>query len=102
MHNIREATFYTWRTKYGGIEVSYAKRLKELEDENRRLKQMLADTMIENRVMKDVLAKKVVRPAAQREVVSFLRENHAISERRACKIAELHPQHLSVSGETNG
>lgn len=58
MHNISDATFYTWRTKYGGMEVSDAKRLKELEDENRRLKQMLADTMLENRAMKDVLAKK--------------------------------------------
>lgn len=58
MHNISDATFYTWRTKYGGLEVSEAKRLKELEGENRRLKQMLADTMLENRAMKDVLAKK--------------------------------------------
>lgn len=58
MHNISDATFYTWRTKYGGLEVSEAKRLKELESENRRLKQMLADTMLENRAMKDVLAKK--------------------------------------------
>jgi len=58
MHNISDATFYTWRTKYGGMEVSDAKRLKELEDENRRLKQMLADTMLENRAMRDVLAKK--------------------------------------------
>lgn len=46
MHNISEATFYIWRTKYGGIEISETKRLKELEDENRRLKQMLADTML--------------------------------------------------------
>lgn len=51
-------TAVTWRTKCGGMEVSDAKRLKELEDENRRLKQMLADTMLENRAMKDVLAKK--------------------------------------------
>ena len=58
MHNISDATFYTWRTKYGGLEVSEDKRLKELESENRRLKQMLADTMLENRAMKDVLAKK--------------------------------------------
>jgi putative transposase len=58
IHGISDATFYNWRTKYGGMEVSGAKRLKELETENRRLKQMLADTMLENRAIKDVLSKK--------------------------------------------
>jgi len=58
MHGISDATFYTWRTKYGGMEVSDAKRLKELEEENRRLKQMLANTMLENQAIKDVLKKK--------------------------------------------
>jgi putative transposase len=57
-HGISDATFYTWRTKYGGMEVSDAKRLKQLEDENKKLKQMLADTMLENRAIKDVLSKK--------------------------------------------
>jgi putative transposase len=58
MHGISDATFYTWRTKYGGMEVSDARRLKDLELENKRLKQMLADAMLENRVIKDALAKK--------------------------------------------
>lgn len=58
MHGISDATFYNWHSKYGGMEVSDAKRLKDLEVENRRLKQMLADTMLENRAIKDVLAKK--------------------------------------------
>jgi putative transposase len=57
-HGISDATFYTWRTKYGGMEVSDAKRLKALEDENKKLKQMLADTMLENKAIKDVLSKK--------------------------------------------
>ena len=57
-HGISDATFYTWRSKYGGMEVSDAKRLKQLEDENKKLKQMLADTMLENRAIKDVLSKK--------------------------------------------
>ena len=56
-HGISDATFYNWRTKYGGMEVSDAKRLKVLEDENKKLKQMLADTMLENRAIKDVLSK---------------------------------------------
>lgn len=58
MHGISDATFYNWRSKYGGMEVSDAKRLKDLEEENRRLKQMLADTMLENQAIKDVLSKK--------------------------------------------
>ena len=57
-HGISDATFYNWRTKYGGMEVSDAKRLKVLEDENKRLKQMLADSMLENKAIKDVLSKK--------------------------------------------
>jgi putative transposase len=58
IHGISDATFYNWRTKYGGMEVSDAKRLKQLEEENRKLKQMLAETMLENKAIKDVLSKK--------------------------------------------
>ena len=58
MHGISDATFYNWRSKYGGMEVSDAKRLKVLEDENKKLKQMLADSMLENKAIKDVLSKK--------------------------------------------
>ena len=57
-HGISDVTFYNWRSKYGGMEVSEAKRLKALEKENKQLKQMLADAMLENRAIKDVLAKK--------------------------------------------
>lgn len=58
MHGISDVTFYNWRTKYGGMEVSDAKRLKGLEAENKQLKQLLADAMLENRAIKDVLSKK--------------------------------------------
>ena len=57
-HGISDATFYNWRTKYGGMEVSDAKRLKQLEDENKKLKQMLAEALLENKAIKDVLSKK--------------------------------------------
>ncbi len=50
-HGISDATFYNWRSKYGGMEVSEAKRLKALENENRQLKHLLADAMLENRAM---------------------------------------------------
>ena len=55
---IAEQTFYRWRSKYGGMDVSEAKCLRSLEDENGRLKRMLADQMLENAAIKDVLAKK--------------------------------------------
>jgi putative transposase len=55
---IHRATFYNWRKKYGGMDVNQVKRLKELEDENRRLKQMYADLSLDNQMLKDVLSKK--------------------------------------------
>ena len=58
-YGISDATYYNWKAKYGGMEVSDIKRLKELEDENRRLKQMFADLSLENRVLKDVIEKKL-------------------------------------------
>jgi putative transposase len=58
MHGISDVTFYKWRTKYSGMEVSDVKRLKALESENKKLKQMLAEALLENHAMKDVLAKK--------------------------------------------
>ena len=57
-HGISDATFYKWRSKYGGMEVSEAKRLKALETENAKLKKMLADKLLEVEAMKDVLSKK--------------------------------------------
>ena len=58
IHGISDVTFYKWRGKYGGLEVSEAKRLRVLEAENRKLKQLLADTILENNAIKDVLSKK--------------------------------------------
>lgn len=57
-HGISSATFYAWKAKYGGMEVSEARRLKALEDENTRLKRLLADAMLDNVALKDLLAKK--------------------------------------------
>jgi putative transposase len=56
-HGISDATFYKWKAKYGGMEVSDAKRLKALEDENRRLKKLLAESMLDNAALKDILGK---------------------------------------------
>ena len=58
-HGLSKATFYKWKAKYGGMEVSALKRLKELEEENRRLKQMYADLSLEHKVLKDIVEKKL-------------------------------------------
>ena len=57
-HGISEATFYNWKSKFGGMDVSEAKRLKALEGENAKLKRLLADTMLDNAALKDLLSKK--------------------------------------------
>lgn len=57
-HGISDATFYTWRSKYGGLEVNEAKRLRALVQENAKLKQLLAESILDNRALKDVLEKK--------------------------------------------
>jgi putative transposase len=57
-HGISSATFYKWKAKYGGLDVSDARRLKTLEEENARLKKLLAEAMLDNAILKDVAAKK--------------------------------------------
>jgi putative transposase len=56
-HGISDATFYTWRSKYGGLEVSEMRRLRQLEEENRRLKSIVADQALDIRALKDVQTK---------------------------------------------
>ena len=53
-HGISSGTFYKWKAKYGGLDVSDAKRLKALEDENAKLKKLLAETMLDNAIVKDI------------------------------------------------
>jgi putative transposase len=57
-HGVSEATFYKWKAKYGGMDVSEARRLKALEDENARLKKLLAEAMLDNAVLKEISSKK--------------------------------------------
>ncbi len=56
-HAVSEATFYRWKSTYGGLEVNEARRLKQLEEENTRLKRLLAEAMLDNAALKDVLGK---------------------------------------------
>ena len=57
-HGISEATLYNWKAKYGGLDVSEARRLRGLEDENRKLKKLLAESMLDNAALKELLSKK--------------------------------------------
>ncbi|WP_323772210.1 IS3 family transposase [Antarctobacter sp.] len=86
-HGMSEGTFYNWKAKFGGMTVPEAKRLKALEDENAKLKKLLAEQMLDLAAMKELVFKKVVAPAVKREAVAHLRSLLGLSERRACRIA---------------
>ncbi|NBE09673.1 IS3 family transposase [Paragemmobacter ruber] len=86
-HGMSEGTFYAWKAKYSGMTVSEAKRLKALEDENAKLKKLLAEQMLDMAAMKELLSKKLVTPAVKREAVAHLKAHLGLSERRACQIA---------------
>ena len=79
---VSEATLYNWKAEYGGLDVSEA-RLKALEDENQKLKKLLAESMLDNAALKELLTKKMVGPAAKREAVAHLRGALEMIERRA-------------------
>jgi len=57
-HGVSSATFYKWKAKFGGLEVSEAKRLRQLEDENAKLKKLLAEAMLDNAMLKEITSKK--------------------------------------------
>jgi putative transposase len=57
-HGVSDASIYKWKARYGGLDVSEAKRLKQLEDENNKLKKLLAEAMLDNAMLKDIVTKK--------------------------------------------
>ena len=87
-HGVSEATIYNWKAKYGGLEVSEARRLRELESENAKLKRLLADAMLDQAGAEGSSGKKVLTPAAKREAVAHLQACHGMSERRACRVID--------------
>ncbi|WP_415640739.1 IS3 family transposase [Serratia surfactantfaciens] len=86
---ISEASYYNWKAKFGGMEASDIKKMKDLEDENRRLKQMFADLSLECRALKDVIEKKPLKPAIKRELVGYLTAQFTMSIRQACRTLSL-------------
>ena len=71
-HGVSDASIYKWKAKFGGMDVSEAKRLKTLEDENTKLKRLLADAMLDNAALEGPFGKEVVTPAAKRKAVAHL------------------------------
>ncbi|WP_085963246.1 IS3 family transposase [Burkholderia ambifaria] len=84
-HGISEQTIYNWRQHFGGLEAADMKRLKQLEQENARLKKMLAERDLELDVMKEINGKKVVSAPARRQQVAYAKAR-GLSERRACAL----------------
>ena len=81
-HGISSATYYKWKSKYGGLEASELKHMKELEAENAKLKRMFADMALENAALKDVI-EKALKPIEKREVAGYLAEFHSLSIQKA-------------------
>ena len=84
-HGMSSATFYKWRSKYGGMDASMMSRLKELEEENRRLKKMYAEAQLQADIVKDAMKKKVVRSSLRREMAKTYVKSGEVSIRVACK-----------------
>ncbi|MGE0478761.1 MAG: IS3 family transposase [Nitrospirales bacterium] len=88
-HGISEATYYNWKAKYGGLEASDLKRLKEMEGELGKLKRMYADLALENRALKDLLGKKALTPSDKRAAVTTMQQTHGLSVVRSCQAVGL-------------
>ncbi|WP_188973406.1 IS3 family transposase [Deinococcus aerolatus] len=83
---IAESTFFNWKKKFSGLGVSELRRLRQLEEENRKLKQLVADLSLDKIMLQDVIPKKALRPAQRRVLVDHLRTGYRVSERRACAV----------------
>nr|WP_145924845.1 IS3 family transposase [Syntrophotalea acetylenivorans] len=86
---ISEATFYSWKKKYGGLGVSELRRLKQLEEENPQLKKLVADLSLDKQMLQDGAVKKVLKPAQKSRQVDRLELAYRIGKRRACEVVGL-------------
>lgn len=85
-HGVSSATSHKWKTRYGGLEESDARRLKVLGAENAKLKKLLAEAMLDNVMLKDIVAKKMVIPVARREAVVHQCKTFEASQRQGCQV----------------
>ena len=86
---VREATFYRWKKKFHGMGVAELRRLRQLEEENRKLKQLVADLSLDKQMLQDVV-KKMVTPRRKRPMVEYLQDAYGVSTRRACGMLPMH------------
>ena len=89
-HGMSEATFYKWKAKYAGLTVNELKRLRSLEEENRRLKQIVAQQTLDNWALKELLAK-LLKPKMSKMAVTYATESLGLSERKACQLTSISP-----------
>ncbi|MEU1525389.1 IS3 family transposase [Nocardia rhamnosiphila] len=87
---ISAATLYNWRRQYGGMDTDAAKELKELREQNARLKRLLADAELEKDALREIAPGKLLSPAAKRRAVDMLQQVKGMSERFACKVVGVH------------
>ncbi|WP_280255018.1 IS3 family transposase [Nocardia wallacei] len=87
---VSAATLYNWRRQYGGVDTDAAKELKELREQNARLKRLLADAELEKDALREVAKGKPLSPATKRRAVDMLKQVKGLSERFACKVVGLH------------
>lgn len=83
-HGISSATFYKWRSKFGGMDVSLMTRMKELEEENRRLKKLYVEAQLSADLLRESLAKKMVRPAQRRALAQHAVQTNRTTIQHAC------------------
>ncbi|MGI9428543.1 MAG: IS3 family transposase [Bythopirellula sp.] len=83
---VSEQTFYRWKKKFAGMGVAEVRKLKTLEEENKKLKQLVADLALDKKMLQDVVQGKALRPARRRVVVKRLQAAYKVSERRACRV----------------
>ena len=85
---ISQATYFNWKKKYDGLQPPEMRRLKQLEDENAKLKKIVADLSLDREMLQDVIRRKTVRPARKRELATAVCDDWGVSIRRACSVLE--------------
>jgi len=91
---ISEQTFYRWKKQYAGLQSGQLRELKQLQEENVRLKKLVADLSLDKAILQDINAKIMVRPAVKRQAVTYIVDHYRTSRRRACKLVR---QYRSVN-----
>ena len=85
---VSDATFYAWKKKYAHLGVSKLRRFRQLEEENSRLKRLVADLSLDKHMLSEALRKKSLRPARRRELAGWLQDTFQVSCLRACRLAQ--------------